>query len=128
MDTTENNLHLEIAQALLNERGLATNICRSFHYAIDSLDAKLMKDLLQEIQNAKYYNGDLRAVRSYVHERLKAVAKLLGVFDYNPDGCTGEQTYKFIQNFTQISLIKTDSPSDTWFYQYTQEEFNNLTE
>lgn len=126
MDHNE-NIHLEIANALLNERELATGISKAIYYAIDALDAQLMRDITVEIQNADYYDGDLYAIQSYIHERMKAVAKLLGVFDYNSKGCTGEQTYKFIQDFTQITSVNSNF-SETKVENYTQVEFNALTE
>ena len=42
MDHNE-NIHLEIAENLLNERQLAENISRAIYNALDALDAQLMR-------------------------------------------------------------------------------------
>lgn len=123
----KNNIHLKIANALLEERELANGICNAIYYALDALDAQLMRDLTIKIQNAEYSDEDLCSIRSYIHSRMESVAKLLGVLDYNPNGCTGEQTYKFIQDFTQVTSVKSDF-SEIEISNYSQGEFNALTE
>lgn len=126
----EENLHLEIADALLQERQLAQNICRAIYNALDALDAQLQRMVKQEIDKSEYYDGDLYGIQSYCHERMNEIMVLAGVFTFNPNGCSGEQTYKFIQEFTQVSWVETkigDIGHVFHFNNYTQGEFNALT-
>lgn len=130
MDHNE-NIHLEIAEALLNERGLAKNISRAIYNALDALDAQLLRIVQNEIDKAEYYDGDLQSIKSYCHERMNEIMVLAGVYIFNPDGCQGEQTYKFIQEFTQVSWVETkvgDIAHASHFNNYTQGQFNNLTD
>lgn len=129
MDT--NNIHLEIANALLDERQLAQNICMAIYNSLDALDAQLMRIIQFEIDNAEYYDGELQAIKSYVHERMHKMQVFAGVYTFNPNGCTGEQTYKFIQEFTQIYSVNTDpigNIMESDFSSYTQVQFNALTD
>lgn len=130
MDHNE-NIHLEIAENLLNERQLAENISRAIYNALDALDAQLMRMVKQEIDKAEYYDGDLYGIQSYCHERMNELMVLAGVYTFNPNGCSGEQTYKFIQEFTQVSWVETkvgDIAHASHFNNYTQGQFNNLTD
>ena len=130
MDHNE-NIHLEIAENLLNERQLAENLSRAIYNALDALDAQLMRMVKQEIDKAEYYDGDLYGIQSYCHERMNELMVLAGVYTFNPNGCSGEQTYKFIQEFTQVSWIETkvgDIAHASHFNNYTQGQFNNLTD
>jgi hypothetical protein len=130
MDHNE-NIHLEIAENLLNERQLAENISRAIYNSLDALDAQLQRIVKQEIDKSEYYNGDLHEIQSYVHERMNELMVLAGVFTFNPNGCSGEQTYKFIQEFTQVSWVETkvgDIAHASHFNNYTQGQFNNLTD
>ena len=130
MDHKE-NIHLEIAEALLNERELAKNISRAIYNALDALDAQLMRMVKLEIDKAEYYDGDLYGIQSYCHERMNELMVLAGVYTFNPNGCTGEQTYKFIQEFTQIKSVVND-PGNLYltsnFTNYSQGQFNALTD
>lgn len=130
MDHNE-NIHLEIANSLLEERNLATNLSRAIFNALDSLDAQLQRIISREIGNCGYYPGDLESIRLYCKERMNELMVLAGVYTFNPDGCTGEQTYKFIQEFTQVSSVETkvgDIAHASHFNNYTQGQFNNLTD
>ena len=127
----QNNIHLEIANALLNERQLANEISQALYNALESLDAHLMRIIQFEIDNAEYYDGDLQSIKSYIHERIHKLQVFAGIYDFNPKGCTGEQTYKFIQQITQIHSVDTDPIDnilDADYNNYTQAEFNALTE
>lgn len=130
MDT--NNIHLEIANALLDERQLAQNICMAIYNSLDALDAQINRIIQHEIEHAEYYDGDLRTIQSYIHERMNKLMVFSGVYTFNPNGCSGEQTYKFIQEFTQIHSVDTnivgDLMRDSDFSNYTQAEFNSLTD
>lgn len=127
----KNNIHLEIANALLNERQLAENISKAIYNALDALDAQLIRMVQQEINKSEYYDGDLHGIQSYCHERMNELMVLAGVFTFNPNGCSGEQTYKFIQEFTQVSSVETkvgDIAHASHFTNYSQGEFNALTD
>ena len=130
MDHKE-NIHLEIAEALLNERELAKNISIAIYNALDALDAQLMRMVKLEIDKAEYYEGYLYGIQSYCHERMNELMVLAGVYTFNPNGCSGEQTYKFIQEFTQVSWVETkvgDIAHASHFNNYTDGQFNNLTD
>ena len=130
MDHNE-NIHLEIAENLLNERQLAENISRAIHNLLDALDAQLTRIIQQEINNCDYYDGELARIQSYCHERMNELMVLAGVYTFNPNGCSGEQTYKFIQEFTQVSVVQTrvgDIAHASHFNNYSQGDFNALTE
>ena len=125
------NIHLEIAENFLNERQLAENISRAIYNALDALDAQLLRIVQNEIDKAEYYDGDLQSIKSYCHERMNEIMVLAGVYTFNPNGCSGEQTYKFIQEFTQVSWVETkvgDIAHASHFNNYTQGQFNNLTD
>ena len=127
----EGNIHLEIAEALLNERELAKNISRAIYNSLDALGAQLNQMIKQEIDHAEYYDGELRGILGYCQERMNELRVLAGVYTFNPNGCTGEQTYKFIQEFTQVSWVETkvgDIAHASHFNNYTQGQFNNLTD
>ena len=127
----EGNIHLEIAEALLNERELAKNISRAIYNSLDALGAQLNQMIKQEIDHAEYYDGELRGILGYCQERVNELRVLAGVYTFNPNGCTGEQTYKFIQEFTQVSWVETkvgDIAHASHFNNYTQGQFNNLTD
>ena len=129
MDT--NNIHLEIAENLLNERQLAQNISRAIYNALDSLDAQLQRMIQREIDECDYYDGELQSIKLYCQERMNQLKVLAGVYTFNPNGCSGEQTYKFIQEFTQVSWVETkvgDIAHASHFNNYTQGQFNNLTD
>ena len=49
MDHNE-NIHLEIAENLLNERQLAENISRAIYNSLDALDAQLQRMIQNEIK------------------------------------------------------------------------------
>ena len=130
MDHNE-NIHLEIAEALLNERELAKNISRAIYNSLDALGAQLNQMIKQEIDHAEYYDGELRGILGYCQERMNELRVLAGVYTFNPNGCSGEQTYKFIQEFTQVSWVETkvgDIAHASHFNNYTQGQFNNLTD
>jgi len=130
MDYKE-NIHLEIADALLQEKQLAQNICRAIYNSLDALDAQLQRLIQEEINHAEYYDGGLQAIKLYCRERLNELMVLAGVYTYNSNGCDGEQTYKFIQEFTQVSWVETkvgDIAHASHFNNYTQGQFNALTE
>jgi len=130
MDHNE-NIHLEIADALLQERQLAQNLSIAIYNALDALDAQLQRIVQHQIESAEYYDGDLHAIQSYCHERMNELMVLAGVYTFNPNGCSGEQTYKFIQEFTQVSWVETkvgDIAHTSHFNNYTQGQFNNLTD
>jgi hypothetical protein len=130
MDHNE-NIHLEIAEALLNERQLAQNISRAIYNSLDALGAQLNQMIKQEIDHAEYYDGELRGILGYCQERMNELRVLAGVYTFNPNGCSGEQTYKFIQEFTQVSWVETkvgDIAHASHFNNYTQGQFNNLTD
>lgn len=130
MDHNE-NIHLEIAKNLLNERQLAENISMAIYNALDALDAQLLRIVQNEIDKAEYYDGNLQSIKSYCHERMNELMVLAGVYTFNPNGCSEEQTYKFIQEFTQISWVETkvgDIAHASHFNNYTQGQFNNLTD
>ena len=130
MDHKE-NIHLEIAEALLNERELAKNISRAIYNSLDALGAQLNQMIKQEIDHAEYYDGELRGILGYCQERMNELRVLAGVYTFNPNGCSGEQTYKFIQEFTQVSWVETkvgDIAHASHFNNYTQGQFNNLTD
>ena len=127
----EGNIHLEIAEALLNERELAKNLSRAIYNSLDALGAQLNQMIKQEIDHAEYYDGELRGILGYCQERMNELRVLAGVYTFNPNGCTGEQTYKFIQEFTQVSWVETkvgDIAHASHFNNYTQGQFNNLTD
>ena len=127
----EGNIHLEIAEALLNERELAKNISRAIYNSLDALGAQLNQMIKQEIDHAEYYDGELRGILGYCQERMNELRVLAGVYTFNPNGCSGEQTYKFIQEFTQVSWVETkvgDIAHASHFNNYTQGQFNNLTD
>lgn len=130
MDT--NNIHLEIASALLNERQLAFEISQAIYNALDSLDAQLMRIIQFEIDNAEYYDGDLQSIKSYIHERMHKLQLFAGIYTFNPKGCSGEQIYKFIQELTQIHSVDTtifgDPSVEADYSNYTQAEFNALSD
>lgn len=129
MDT--NNIHLEIANALLDERELAKNISRAIYNSLDALGAQLNQIIKREIDQAEYYDGELRGILGYCQERMNQLKVLAGVYNFNPNGCTGEQTYKFIQEFTQIKSVVND-PGNLYltsnFTNYSQGQFNALTD
>lgn len=129
MDT--NNIHLEIANALLNERQLAQNLCMAIYNSLDALDAQLNQIIKREIDQAEYSDEELRGILGYCQERMNQLKVLAGVYTFNPNGCTGEQTYKFIQEFTQIKSVKND-PGNLYltsnFTNYSQGQFNALTD
>ena len=130
MDHNE-NIHLEIANALLNERQLAENISRAIYNSLDALDAQLQRMIQNEINECDYYDGELQSIKLYCKERINELMVLAGVFTFNPNGCSGEQTYKFIQEFTQVSWVETkvgDIAHASHFNNYTQGQFNNLTD
>ena len=130
MDHNE-NIHLEIAENLLNERQLAENISRAIYNALDALDAQLQRIVQNEINECDYYDGELQSIKLYCKERINELMVLAGVYTFNPNGCSGEQTYKFIQEFTQISWVETklgDIAHASHFNNYTQGQFNNLTD
>jgi hypothetical protein len=130
MDHNE-NIHLEIAENLLNERQLAENISRAIYNALDALDAQLQRMIQNEINECDYYDGELQAIKLYCKERINELMVLAGVYTFNPNGCSGEQTYKFIQEFTQVSWVETkvgDIAHASHFNNYTQGQFNNLTD
>lgn len=125
------NIHLEIADALLQERQLAENLSKAIYNALDALDAQLQRMVQKEIDDCDYYDGDLHSIQLYCHERVNELMMLAGVYTYNPYGCSGEQTYKFIQEFTQISWVETklgDLENAYHYNNYTQGQFNSLTE
>ena len=127
----EGNIHLEIAEALLNERELAKNISRAIYNSLDALGAQLNQMIKQEIDHAEYYDGELRGILGYCQERMNELRVLAGVYTFNPNGCSGEQTYKFIQEFTQVSWVETkvgDIAHASHFNNYTQGQFNSLTD
>ena len=127
----EGNIHLEIAEALLNERELAKNISRAIYNSLDALGAQLNQMIKQEIDHAEYYDGELRGILGYCQERMNELMVLAGVYTFNPNGCSGEQTYKFIQEFTQVSWVETkvgDIAHASHFNNYTQGQFNKLTD
>jgi len=130
MDHNE-NIHLEIAENLLNERQLAENISRAIYNALDALDAQLQRMIQNEINECDYYEGELQSIKLYCKERINELMVLAGVYTFNPNGCSGEQTYKFIQEFTQVSWVETkvgDIEHASHFNNYTQGQFNNLTD
>ena len=130
MDHNE-NIHLEIAENLLNERQLAENISRAIYNSLDALDAQLQRMIQNEINECDYYDGELQAIKLYCKERINELMVLAGVYTFNPNGCSGEQTYKFIQEFTQVSWVETkvgDITHASHFNNYTQGQFNNLTD
>lgn len=127
----KNNIHLEIAKNLLDERQLAENISRAIYYSLDALDAQLTRMVQQEINNCEYSDEDLHLILGYLHERMNELMVLAGVYTFNPKGCSGEQTYKFIQEFTQVSSVETkvgDIAHAIHLTNYSQAEFNALTE
>lgn len=130
MDHNE-NIHLEIAENLLNERQLAENISRAIYNSLDALDAQLQRMIQNEINECDYYDGELQSIKLYCKERINELMVLAGVYTFNPNGCSGEQTYKFIQEFTQVSWVETkvgDIAHAYHFNNYTQGQFNNLTD
>lgn len=130
MDHNE-NIHLEIAENLLNERQLAENISRAIYNSLDALDAQLQRMVQNEINECDYYEGELQSIKLYCKERINELMVLAGVYTFNPNGCSGEQTYKFIQEFTQVSWVETkvgDIAHASHFNNYTQGQFNNLTD
>ena len=130
MDNNE-NIHLEIAENFLNERQLAENISRAIYNALDALDAQLQRMVQNEINQCDYYDGELQAIKLYCKERMNELMVLAGVYTFNPNGCSGEQTYKFIQEFTQVSWVETkvgDIAHASHFNNYTDGQFNNLTD
>ena len=130
MDHNE-NIHLEIAENLLNERQLAENISRAIYNALDALDAQLQRIVQNEINECDYYDGELQSIKLYCKERINELMVLAGVYTFNPNGCSGEQTYKFIQEFTQVSWVETkvgDIAHASHFNNYTDGQFNNLTD
>ena len=130
MDHNE-NIHLEIAENLLNERQLAENISRAIYNSLDALDAQLQRMVQNEINDCDYYEGELQSIKLYCKERINELMVLAGVYTFNPNGCSGEQTYKFIQEFTQVSWVETkvgDIAHASHFNNYTQGQFNNLTD
>ena len=130
MDHNE-NIHLEIAENLLNERQLAENISRAIYNSLDALDAQLQRMIQNEINECDYYDGELQAIKLYCKERINELMVLAGVYTFNPNGCSGEQTYKFIQEFTQVSLVETkvgDIAHASHFNNYTHGQFNSLTD
>jgi len=130
MDHNE-NIHLEIAENLLNERQLAENISRAIYNALDALDAQLQRMIQNEINECDYYDEELQSIKLYCKERINELMVLAGVYTFNPNGCSGEQTYKFIQEFTQVSWVETkvgDIAHASHFNNYTQGQFNNLTD
>jgi len=130
MDHNE-NIHLEIAENLLNERQLAENISRAIYNSLDALDAQLQRMIQNEINECDYYEGELQSIKLYCKERINELMVLAGVYTFNPNGCSGEQTYKFIQEFTQVSWVETkvgDIAHASHFNNYTQGQFNNLTD
>ena len=130
MDHNE-NIHLEIAENLLNERQLAENISRAIYNSLDALDAQLQRMIQREIYECDYYDGELQSIKLYCHERMNELMVLAGVYTFNPKGCSGEQTYKFIQEFTQVSWVETkvgDIAHASHFNNYTDGQFNNLTD
>ena len=130
MDHNE-NIHLEIAENLLNERQLAENISRAIYNSLDALDAQLQRMIQNEINECDYYYGELQSIKLYCKERINELMVLAGVYTFNPNGCSGEQTYKFIQEFTQVSWVETkvgDIAHASHFNNYTDGQFNNLTD
>ena len=130
MDHNE-NIQLEIAENLLNERQLAENISRAIYNSLDALDAQLQRMIQNEINECDYYDGELQSIKLYCKERINELMVLAGVYTFNPNGCSGEQTYKFIQEFTQVSWVETkvgDIAHASHFNNYTQGQFNNLTD
>lgn len=130
MDHNE-NIHLEIANALLNERQLAQNISMAIYNSLDALDAQLQRMIQKEINECDYYDGELQSIKLYCKERVNELMVLAGVYTFNPNGCSGEQTYKFIQEFTQVSSVETkvgDIAHASHFTNYSQGEFNALTD
>lgn len=130
MDHNE-NIHLEIAENLLNERQLAENISRAIYNSLDALDAQLQRMIQNEINECDYYEGELQSIKLYCKERINELMVLAGVYTFNPNGCSGEQTYKFIQEFTQVSWVETkvgDIAHASHFNNYTDGQFNNLTD
>lgn len=125
------NIHLNIAEALLNERQLAQNISRAIYNALDALDAQLQRMIQNDYDECYYNEQELQTIRLYFKERLNELRVLAGVYTFNPNGCSGEQTYKFIQEFTQVSSVETkvgDIAHASHFTNYSQGEFNALTD
>lgn len=129
MDNKE-NIHLEIAKNLLNERQLAENISRAIYNSLDSLDAQLQRMIQEEINEyGGIYEGDLETIKLYCKERINELKVLAGIYTFNPKGCSGEQTYKFIQEFTQISWVETwigDIARASHFNNFTDGQFLSL--
>ena len=129
MDNKE-NIHLEIAKNLLNERQLAENISRAIYNSLDSLDAQLQRMIQEEINEyGGVYEGELETIKLYCKERINELKVLAGIYTFNPKGCSGEQTYKFIQEFTQISWVETqigDLAHASHFNNFTEGQFLSL--
>ncbi len=129
MDHNE-NIHLEIAENLLNERQLAENLNMAIYNSLDALDAQLQRIIQKKINECEYYDGDLQFIKLYCQERIKELMALAGVYTFNPNGCSGEQTYKFIQEFTQVSSVETkvgNIAQAIHMDNYTDEQFMTLT-
>lgn len=131
MDHKE-NIHLEIAKNLLNERQLAENISRAIYNSLDSLDAQLQRMIQEEINEyGGIYEGELETIKLYCKERINELKVLAGIYTFNPKGCSGEQTYKFIQEFTQISWVETQIGNiarASHFNNFTDGQFLALTD
>ena len=127
MDNKE-NIHLEIAKNLLNERQLAENISRAIYNSLESLDAQLQRMIQEEI-NEYGGEGELETIKLYCKERINELKVLAGIYTFNPKGCSGEQTYKFIQEFTQISWVENkigDLAHASHFNNFTEGQFLSL--
>jgi len=127
------NIHLEIAKALLDERQLAQNLSMAIYHALDALDAQLQRMVQEKIIECEcdYSDEELQYIKLYCKDRINKLMVLAGIYTFNPNGCSGEQTYKFIQEFTQVSSVKTKTGNTEHaanFKNYTQGQFNSLTD
>ena len=122
------NIHLQTAKFLLNNREVAKMLATAIDTALESMDAYIQREIDRYLEVAKSNYGDdlfyqlgLNSLKRYwIHKYNTDISSVAGVQDYNPHGCEGEQVYKFIQAFT---AIKPDFKGN-----YTQGEFNALTD
>lgn len=120
----EDNFYLRVAKTLLDNRELANEIAKAIYYHFDSLDAQIKRILDEESRQSSLTDEEKTKIDElqefWSTKYFAELCTYAGMLNYNPRGCLGEETYKFIQDFTQ------DYPSSSQ-ENFTQDEFNLLT-
>jgi hypothetical protein len=117
------NFYLKIAKTLLDNRELATELAHVIYYALDSLDGQIRSILdFESRYSTEEEKTKIKELKEFWSNKyFLELCTYAGILNYNPRGCQGEETYKFIQDLTQ------NYPSGSK-ENFTQAEFNQLTQ